>query len=1481
MESFFDKDAEVGSDEEEELEDENGDPVVNSSKARANGHMDDSSEEEDDDDEEAQRAVNEGFIADEDEDEVDGESRKRERKKKRRRGDKDVDDMLDEEDLDLIGETHPDYDRRQAEQSKFKRLKRGHREDHTANEARGVEDIFSDEEDGADGAAVAPRRSAFGFGDDMDDFIEQDEFPDEEGAQLDEELGVRAPRRPGIADLQNLKDSGLDEADLEDMRGAFGDGGDFEWALEVEKRSKEDQLDPDKPLELKDVFEPSQLVEKMLTDEDNHIRMTDIPERLQLARKPYKDLADLSEQELQEREREEPAWISGFMFPKKRMEARFRKPFEDAVKHVLQFMNVENYEPAFIFQNRKDYLIHSEQIPLPPDPRNPEAPAFKIRAEKLLNQTDLWEIFEFDLKYRAFAEKRESIRKSVDTLKEMLPDFKDATFEELIPTAATLDDLQDLQDYLNFQYSAQLKDASLAEAEINGTQKRARGTRNIWDKVRSGSPYHLVRAFGISAEGLAQNADKTGRAYVEDPDKRPDDLADELIQAPEFKTGEDVLTAAKAMFVEEVIMNPRMKRFMRKTFFEQAVFDVHRTEKGLKAIDEEHPYYEFKYLCNQGLRELVSRPDLFLRMLKAESEGLVEVRTHLRGEKRIREDLQRSILSDSFSEIADAWNALRREAIETAMDRLSRLMAKGVRDNVKNECENSIARECREAYMNKLDQAPFKPNGMLLGTLPRVLALSNGAGNRGDAICWAYLEENGRVQENGKFTDLRMGNAEKFVSEGKDLSAFVELVERRKPDIVAVSGWSVETRKLYKELQDIIENHDLRGTPYEDDNEREQQDPLEVVIANDEVARLFQTSDRAATEHPGVPPLTRYAIALAKYLQNPMKEYAALGKNITSIAFEPNQHLITEEKLRRSLETAMVDMVNLVGVDVNEALNDGYVANLLPYVAGLGPRKAAHMLKVLNQNGGEVMNRQADLFGDADRARRPAVTPKVWQNCASFVYVVFEDSPESDYLDNTRIHPEDYDVARKIAADALDLDEEDIKAEIDEGGPSAVVRKLIKDDQQDKVNDLELEQYADQLEKMMMQRKRATLETVRAELQNPFEELRRQFNFMTSSDMFTMMTGETENSLQEGMIVPVSVKKAFSDHIEVKLDCGIEGGISAGEFPDDVVKNQLEARQVFVVHQTIQAKLQFLDRKKLTAQLSLRDTQLREPFRRQFDHELDEWDAEQEERDRKEAKKASNDEAGRAQRVIKHPLFRPFNTVQAIDFLASQGRGDCVIRPSSKGPDHLAVTWKVHEDVYAHIDVLELDKENEFSVGRTLKIGRSSYSDLDELIVLHVKAMAKKVEEMMGDEKYQSGSREQTGKSRHGRFSFFSRTNSLTRSEHRAMVDDLHRSQPQTFHVRLLPQLQISGLLLSVFQERPERASCQLAGQSHPQRVRAQGPQVSGHARVEKRLQDALLAPGTWGSGYRDKEMKRGEISECILSRSRRCFLLGSRRLYQ
>jgi len=1227
---FFDLNADVGSDEDDEsFDDETGEAGEPRKKTNGtNGRLDDSSDdEEEDDDAEEAAAIRDGFIVDEEDDEEEQRRKRKERRKERkRRREEREEEGLDEEDLELIGEREP----RQGTQSKFKRLKRGHGEVRDVNEPRGVEDIFSDDDDLVDDVdgrrGVRPQRDAFGG--EMDDFIEEDEFPDEERDQMLEDQEVSRRPNKALGTLASLQTSGLDEASLEDMRAAFGDGTEYDWALELQEQMDDEQLDPDKPLELKDVFEPSQLIDRMLTDDDNLIRATDVPERFQLARKSFPH-QELPEEEVFERINEEAAWISNMLLPKKRFENDLRVPFQKSIGKVLEFINVEDFEVPFIFQHRKDYLIHAGRVETSPDPANPDAPNYEVRAEKLLTQSDLWEILELDLKFKAMVEKRETLRKVYDSIKEFAPAADDVV-ESLLPAAASMEEIQDIQDYVHFQYSAELKDVNAIQAETIGVQKRARSAIGVFEKMRASSAYHVVRAFGITADSFAQGAlEANRRTFTEDPQDRPEDLADQFTDADEYPTGAQVLRGAKAMFAEELATSPRLRKLLRQTYFTTGHFDCIRTEKGLRKIDEDHPYYEFKYLRDQDIGSMARKPHLFLSMLKAEEEGLVDVVLNLSNEGSFRRNLYKSLASDNFSEVADAWNNLRYEVLDMALNRLQKIMVKSVKENLKTECENQLARICRDEYSKKLDQAPYKPKGMELGTVPRVLALTNGTGvaNR-DATIWAWADEDGRVLENGKYTDLRLGNPEKALPDGIDVQKFIELVGRRKPDIIAVSGFSVEARTLYKNLQLIIDQHNLLGPSYEDEDDNEKRDKVEVIQVNDEVARLYHTSERSTLEYPGLAPLTKYCIGLAKYLQDPMKEYAALGRDISSISFDPHQGLIPKEKLLKFLDTAMVDMVNLVGVNINEAVTDTYVANLLPYVCGLGPRKAAALLQAVNRNGGVVATR-AELVGDVESGKLQAVGPKVWSNCASFLYMEYDAAEQtSDYLDNTRVHPEDYEIARKMAADALELDEEDVKAETDEGGVGAVVRKLIKDEAQEKVNDLILEMYAEQLEQSFNQRKRATLETIRAELQSPYEELRRSFALLSTDETFTMLTGETRDSLAEGMVLPVVVRRVWPDHIDVRLDCGIEGTVSDTEFPSGVGMDGTDPRQVFQQHQTVQAKLLFLNRKQLTAQLSFREDAIRRPYRKEIDREQGEWDDAQEEADKREDVKRKEDVTG-------------------------------------------------------------------------------------------------------------------------------------------------------------------------------------------------------------------------------------------------------------
>jgi transcription elongation factor SPT6 len=1210
-----------------------------------------------------------------------------------------------------------------ANQSKYKRLKRGHRdEDDIGTERRGLEEIFSDDEEDAGDQRAFARSNFRAQADEFDDFIEED-FPEDEDERMRqlEDAEVARPRDRGVGAVVDT--TGLDKDALDDMEAIFGNGEDYDWALQLEYE-EEDREREEQTIELKDVFEPSQLKEKLLTDEDNSIRFTDEPERFQLDRKAFKNLQLTGEQF-----KEESRWITNQLWPKKGLAQELHTPFSKAIGKVLEFFIVDEVEVPYVFQHRKDYLLHTTKTRSRDDPEGSE---YTIHAQKLLNQDDLWRILELDIKFRSFVEKRNALERTLENLKEKMS-IEDAMVNEMLPEATTMEELQDLQDYLHFQYGPQLKE--LAAANGNGVQTKKPGSKStLLDRIRNSRAAAFVKAYGITADQLAKNALRQGSKRVPDDDAQyPMDLADSLLDDT-FSTGESVIASARQLYSEELFASPRMRKHFRNSFYQAAEISCRRTDKGLRRIDESHPYYEIKYLQNQAIADMVHQPDLFLKMMKAEEEGLVEIKLEMPRRYDFRRQLHQEFESENFSDRAEQWRDERRKVLDMAYPKLEKVIAKSVKESIRTFCQDEVLKMAREEYLKRLDQAPWKPKGMILGTAARVLAISNGLGDPArEPIFWTWVDEDGKVLEQGKFGNLARDESQR--------DAFVDLLDRRAADVIAISGWSTSTHKLVSDIEALVRDRNILAGEYDDPDTGEvRKEPIEVVVVNDEVARLYKDSPRAHAEHPSLNPVARYCVALARYMQNPMMEYAALGSDVASLSFHPCQNILPQDKFTKCLESAMVDMVNLCGVNINDAVQKPYVANLLPYVAGLGPRKATSVIKAINAKGG-VVNTRDELVGDPDSGKLPVVGPRVWNNCASFLYIEYDaTNPSSDPLDNTRVHPEDYELGRKMAADALELDEEDVKVETDENGPGAIVRKLFKNEEQDKVNELVLEEYAEQLLKNYQQRKRATLETIRAELQSVYEELRRNFSPLTTMEIFTMFTGETAKSLCEGMIVPVNIRVVKDDFAIAKLDCGIEGRLDAHE-----VTSRASVKDVLSSGQTTQAKILEINYKEFSTKLSMREDALRVPYKRPINYGRDGWDFNLENADKEELREKDKT-TGRTQRVVKHPNFKAFNSVQAEEYLGSKPPGEVIIRPSSKGNDHLAVTWKVADNVYQHIDVLEMQKDNEFSVGKLLRIGKYTYSDLDELIVEHVKAMARKVEELMRHDKFQSRSRAETGK---------------------------------------------------------------------------------------------------------------------------------------
>jgi len=541
-----------------------------------------------------------------------------------------------------------------------------------------------------------------------------------------EDAEVARPRDRGVGTIVDT--TGLDKDALDDMEAIFGNGEDYDWALQLEEE-EEDREREEQAIELKDVFEPSQLKEKLLTDEDNEIRFTDEPERFQLDRKPFKNLQLSAEQF-----REEARWITTLLWPKKGLSQELQAPFGKAVGKVLEFFIVDEVEVPYVFQHRKDYLLHSKKIRRSTRD-DPDAPDYTIQSDKLLNQDDLWKILELDIKFRSFVEKRNSLERTYESLKGL--DVSDPIVEEMIPEATTMEELQDLQDYLHFQYGPKLKDLAAMSGNVSQT-KRPGSKSSLYDRVRNGKAYYFVKAYGIAADQLAKNALRQGkRVTPDDVEQYPMDLADSLID-DSFNTGDQVINAARQMYSEELFASPRMRKYFRSSYYHNAEISCRRTDKGLRKIDDSHPYYEVKYLQNQAIADLVHQPELFLKMMKAEEEGLVDIKVEMPSHYDFRRLLYQEFESENFSDRAEQWREERKRVLDLAYPKLEKVIVKNVKEVIRTFCQDEVLRMCRQEFYRKLDQAPYKPKGMILGTTPRVLTLSNGMGDPArEPVCWS------------------------------------------------------------------------------------------------------------------------------------------------------------------------------------------------------------------------------------------------------------------------------------------------------------------------------------------------------------------------------------------------------------------------------------------------------------------------------------------------------------------------------------------------------------------------------------------------------------------------------------------------------------------------------------------------------------------------------------------------------------------------
>ncbi len=284
--------------------------------------------------------------------------------------------------------------------------------------------------------------------------------------------------------------------------------------------------------------------------------------------------------------------------------------------------------------------------------------------------------------------------------------------------------------------------------------------------------------------------------------------------------------------------------------------------------------------------------------------------------------------------------------------------------------------------------------------------------------------------------------------------------------------------------------------------------PTKVVVS-EAGASVYSASELAAREFPDLDVSLRGAVSIARRLQDPLAELVKIEPK--SIGVGQYQHDVDQHRLSQSLATVIEDVVNAVGVDLNTAS-----APLLSHVSGLGPAQAEAIVSHRDING--PFRSRNDLL---DVAR---LGPRAFEQCAGFLRI--RDGAEP--LDASSVHPEAYDVARRVVA-ACGRDIRQIM-----GHEGALKR-------------LRAEQFVDD---------RFGLPTVRdifAELEKPGRDPRPSFVTASFTDGIEEITDLKPGMMLEGTVTNVAAFGAFVD-IGVHQD----GLVHVSQLADRFVKDPHE-----------------------------------------------------------------------------------------------------------------------------------------------------------------------------------------------------------------------------------------------------------------------------------------------------------------------------------
>jgi len=433
-----------------------------------------------------------------------------------------------------------------------------------------------------------------------------------------------------------------------------------------------------------------------------------------------------------------------------------------------------------------------------------------------------------------------------------------------------------------------------------------------------------------------------------------DSIASDYI-SNEVTTEEEAIDGARHIIAEWINERTDIRNSIRSQLEKYATINTKVVTS--KIDDEKAQKYRDYFDWSEALNRCPSHR--LLAILRAEKEGFVRLKIEIDDHRALTKIENRIIRSNNDCS----------EQIELAIqDSYKRLLFPALSNEILNKAKEKADEAAISVFAKNLKQLLL---GAPLGE-KNILAIDPGFRSGCKIVCLnaqGGLEYNETVYPHAPQNDSK-GAIKKISS----------LADAYKIDAIAIGNGTAS-----RETEQLI-----RRIHFKND--------IQVFVVSEAGASIYSASKIARDEFPNFDVTVRGAVSIGRRLADPLAELVKIDAK--SIGVGQYQHDVDQTKLKDSLDTVVESCVNTVGVNINTASE-----SLLSYVSGIGP-KLAKNIKVYRDQYGSFTSRN-------NIKKVPRLGGKAFEQGAGFLRIKNAKNP----LDDSAVHPESYDIVKKMAKD--------------------------------------------------------------------------------------------------------------------------------------------------------------------------------------------------------------------------------------------------------------------------------------------------------------------------------------------------------------------------------------------------------------------------------------------------------------------------------